>query len=81
MRIILELKTDSLKKGDIVYYDGTQWINKSKKAFLYEQEKELEEMQAKYDQLMKDFETLKDGVNTKLKQFHDILQLQVNEGE
>lgn len=81
MRIILELKTDSLKKGDIVYYDGTQWINKSKKAFLYEQEKELEEMQAKYEQLMKDFETLKDGVNTKLKQFHDILQLQVNEGE
>lgn len=77
----MELKTDSLKKGDIVYYDGTQWINKSKKAFLYEQEKELEEMQAKYDQLMKDFETLKDGVNTKLKQFHDILQLQVNEGE
>lgn len=81
MRIILELKTDSLKKGDIVYYDGTQWINKSKKAFLYEQEKELEEMQAKYDQLEKDFQTLKDGVNTKLKQFHDILQLQVNEGE
>lgn len=81
MRIILELKTDCLNKGDIVYYDGTQWINKSKKAFLYDQSKELEEMQKKYDELQEQFNTLKDGVNAKLKQFHEILQLQVNEGE
>lgn len=81
MRIILELKTDSLKKGDVVYYDGKQWVNKSKTAFLFEQQKEIEEMQKKYDELQEQFDTLKDGVNTKLKQFHDILQLQVNEGE
>lgn len=81
MRIILDIKTDNLKKEDIVYYDGKNWVNKSKKAYLHDQEKEIADINAKYVELEKDFEALKEGVNTKLKQFHDILQLQVNEGE
>lgn len=77
----MDIKTDNLKKEDIVYYDGEKWVNKSKKAYLHEQEREIADINAKYNDLLEQFNALKDGVNEKLKQFHDILQLQVNEGE
>lgn len=81
MRIILELKTDALKESDIVYYDGKKWVNKSKKAFLLEQEKAIKALQEENAEIKQAFDDLKESVNEKLKQYHDILKLQVEENE
>lgn len=82
MRIILELKTDCLKKDDIVYYDGKSWVNKSKRAYLLETQRQIDDLQKESEALKAQFEALKASVNEKLKQYHDILKLSVeNEGE
>lgn len=81
MRIILELKTETLKESDIVYYDGKKWVNKSKKAFLLEQEKAIKALQEENAEIKQAFDDLKESVNEKLKQYHDILKLQVEENE
>lgn len=81
MRIILELKTETLKESDIVYYDGKKWVNKSKKAFLLEQQKQIEALQEENAEIKQAFDDLKESVNEKLKQYHDILKLQVEENE
>ena len=82
MKIILELKTDCLKKDDVVYYDGKSWVNKSKRAYLLDTQKQIDELKKENEALKGQFETLKASVNEKLKQYHDILKLSVeNEGE
>lgn len=82
MRIILELKTDCLKKDDIVYYDGKSWVNKSKRAYLLDTQRQIDDLQKESEALKAQFEALKASVNEKLKQYHDILKLSVeNEGE
>ena len=79
MRIILELKTDCISKEDIVYYDGKHWINKSKSMFLKEQQDQIDTLKKENEELQKSFESLKTSVNDKLKQYHDILQLSVED--
>lgn len=82
MKIILELKTDCLKKDDVVCYDGKSWVNKSKRAYLLETQKQIDELKKENEALKGQFATLKASVNEKLKQYHDILKLSVeNEGE
>ena len=82
MKIILELKTDCLKKDDVVYYDGKSWINKSKRAYLLDTQKQIDELKKENEALKGQFATLKASVNEKLQQYHDILKLSVeNEGE
>lgn len=79
MRIILELKTNCLKNGDVIYYQDGEWINKSKKAYLHDTEKEIEALKERNAELEKAFENLKTSVNEKLKQYHDVLKLSVEE--
>lgn len=81
MRIIIELKTDCLKNGDVVYYQDGEWINKSKKSYLHDTEREIEALKEENAELKTAFETLKKSVNEKLKQYHDVLKLSVEEGE
>lgn len=82
MKIILELKTDCLRKDDVVYYDGKSWVNKSKRAYLLDTQKQIDELKKENEALKGQFTTLKTSVNEKLKQYHDILKLSVeNEGE
>ena len=51
MKIILELKTDCLKKDDVVYYDGKSWINKSKRAYLLDTQKQIDELKKENEAL------------------------------
>lgn len=79
MKIILDIKTEHLKESDIVYFDGKNWINKSKKSFLLEHAKKIEALEKENEEIKASFEALKSSVNEKLKQYHDILQLQVED--
>ena len=77
-KILLELKNEPTK-NDIICYNGSEWECISKNQFLYQVElnkKKLEELDTKLDQELND---LKEKVNQKLKEYHDVLQLLTKE--
>lgn len=77
-KIVLELKNEP-NKNDIICYNGSEWVCISTNQFLYQVElnkKKLEELDTKLDQ---ELANLKEQINQKLKEYHDVLQLLTKE--
>lgn len=66
-KLIMEVRNVP-RENDILVFDGKAWKPISKKLFLAEHEKEMEAIR-------NEIAKLKQDVNEKLKDFHDILQL------
>ncbi len=78
MRIVLELKNEPTK-DDVLVYNGNEWECVSKARLLRQvtiNAEAIETLKAVYEN---DIRELKEQINKKLKEYHDVLQLLVRE--
>lgn len=78
MRIVLELKNEPTK-DDVLVYNGNEWECVSKTRLLRQvtiNADSIETLKAVYEN---DIRELKEQINKKLKEYHDVLQLLVRE--
>ena len=73
MNLTLEIKNQPLK-DDILIYNGTQWESVGKSHIVSQLSKRVREQEDELNKLKSDMEILKQGVNDKLKTYHNILQ-------
>lgn len=78
MKIVLELKNEP-QKNDILCYNGSEWECISKNQFLYQVEKNKQELEKLNEDLRYEIQNLKDKLNEKLKDYHDVIQLLTKE--
>ena len=77
-KIVIELKNEP-QKSDIICYNGSEWECISKNQFLYQVELNKREIENKYNELKRELDDLKEKVNEKLKDYHDVIQLLTKE--
>lgn len=72
-KIIVDIKGE-LKNDDILIYDGKNFKPCNKNDFLYKIFAQNMELKDEIKDLKNEIVAFKDGVNEKLKNYHDILQ-------
>lgn len=78
MKLILEIKNEPTK-DDILVYNGIEWIAIPKTKFLRQVADNSEAIENLKKQYENDFNNLKNQINTKLKDYHEIIKLLVKE--
>ena len=84
MKIALEIEIDApLKDYDVIVYDKVRkkWVAVSRERFLRPTTGKIIETNNRIDEIIASQERFKQGVNQKLKEYHDILQNLVKENE
>ena len=79
MKLVLEIKNEP-QKNDILLYNGSGWESISKDLFMKAYNKRLGELSNENAQLKEEINSLKEQINQKLKEHHDVLQ-QLVKGE
>ena len=80
MKVVLDVvQKKKLQNGDILVYEDGHLVNVSKSNFLDEIIREYVELKHENIRLNEEMKNLKDGVNAKLEQYHNILQTLVKE--
>lgn len=73
MKIVVDIK-GKLKKNDILIYDGDNFIPANKDFILFDLQQEIARLKDYNDKLKNEINAFKEGVNDKLKDYHNILQ-------
>lgn len=73
MKLVVDIKGE-LKKDDILIFNGQQFRPLNRDEFLFKLKKELAETKDEFKKLREEINTFKNGVNNKLKDYHNILQ-------
>lgn len=73
MKIVVDIK-GKLKKNDILIYDGDNFIPANKDFILFDLQQEIARLKNHNDKLRNEINAFKEGVNDKLKDYHNILQ-------
>ena len=77
-KIVIELKNEP-QKSDIICYNGSEWECVSRNQFLNQVELNKREIEKRYNELKSELADLKEKVNQKLKDYHDVIQLLTKE--
>lgn len=77
-KIVIELKNEP-QKSDIICYNGSEWECISKNQFLHQVELNKQEIEKNYNELKNELAVLKEKLNQKLKDYHDVIQLLAKE--
>ena len=84
MKVALNIEIDTpLKDYDVIVYDKVRkkWVATSRERFLRTTTGKIIETNNRIDEIIASQERFKQGVNQKLKEYHDILQNLVKENE
>lgn len=79
MKIVVDIKNEP-RKNDLLIFNGNEFETITKDEILGRVDKEIIEIKKENVELKNDLKSFKEAVNTKLKEYHDILKI-ISKGE